>query len=678
MGVHIRDCATVRLCITVQAGCSTLMNTACRFTTVLAVVFTMCFATSRASAEVDWDPDNNPLTVGPNNEFMIGVYQIVGEAAMADAAAKGFNVVHSYSYANESGTQNPSYDTPEEYIQRAASHGLSVMMQLGVTTPTEPDVPLPEPADIQQLAQYGNIAMWSIVPEEISWWPLGSAQFNQLIQWADNVHTNDPKGRPVFHYLASNYAELDLKAYTGFIDAITAGAYADHGSKPRPWIRWRIEQEVNAIKNTGSREGVFPVATLQMFASENYPGETTMQAQDGYHDAYLSLVSGAKSVMIFTGGRRFEIPGLYDRYSDFAQEINGPERLGDVFLFGLDLGEFAPVKPVVMGGPTHSEAFTTSFAWPPSGPTVQYESISYRVMAHEGHIYIAAVNSAEQQVSALIPGIRASGPIDILFQDRHAALFSTQIAATFSPLGVNIYKLPVGSDLIVDEEVFGGPEGDVTGWDARYGDGGIQNNAGVTTVVRGSASTEYFLHDVVPMDLPEGAFIELQVKADVGTEFYLELVGAGGGSAALINWQSGTGDWQTVRAEITGPWSATNSFWLGIRGGASYEVESLGIYYAATGAPQIDGDLDGDGFVGIADLNIVLGAWNQAVPPGNPLADPSGDGFVGISDLNIVLGNWNAGVPPVSNLVPEPGTLTACTLYAVTIVSRVWSRGSGR
>jgi len=55
----------------------------------------------------------------------------------------------------------------------------------------------------------------------------------------------------------------------------------------------------------------------------------------------------------------------------------------------------------------------------------------------------------------------------------------------------------------------------------------------------------------------------------------------------------------------------------------------------------IAGDLDSDGFVGINDLNIVLGAWNQSVPPGNPAADISGDGFVGIDDLNEILSNWN-------------------------------------
>ena len=56
------------------------------------------------------------------------------------------------------------------------------------------------------------------------------------------------------------------------------------------------------------------------------------------------------------------------------------------------------------------------------------------------------------------------------------------------------------------------------------------------------------------------------------------------------------------------------------------------------GTPPLTGDLDSDGFVGITDLNIVLGDWNLSVPPADPLADPSGDMFVGIEDLNLVLG----------------------------------------
>ena len=72
-------------------------------------------------------------------------------------------------------------------------------------------------------------------------------------------------------------------------------------------------------------------------------------------------------------------------------------------------------------------------------------------------------------------------------------------------------------------------------------------------------------------------------------------------------------------------------------------------------ADTIPGDLDGDGFIGISDLNIVLSNWNQVTPPADPRADPSGDGFVGIDDLNYVLSLWNAGTPPVNtNNIPEP------------------------
>jgi PEP-CTERM motif len=84
----------------------------------------------------------------------------------------------------------------------------------------------------------------------------------------------------------------------------------------------------------------------------------------------------------------------------------------------------------------------------------------------------------------------------------------------------------------------------------------------------------------------------------------------------------------------------------------------------------LEGDLNGDGFVGIDDLNIVLGAWNQSVPPGNPLADPSGDGFVGIDDLNTVLGNWNAGTPPTAAAVPEPATLALLAMGGLAMLKR--------
>ena len=75
------------------------------------------------------------------------------------------------------------------------------------------------------------------------------------------------------------------------------------------------------------------------------------------------------------------------------------------------------------------------------------------------------------------------------------------------------------------------------------------------------------------------------------------------------------------------------------------------------GTNSLIGDLNSDGFVGLDDLDIVLGNWNQNVTPGDPLqGDPTGDGYVGLEDLDLVLNNWNTGTPPVA-AIPEPSAL---------------------
>ena len=69
--------------------------------------------------------------------------------------------------------------------------------------------------------------------------------------------------------------------------------------------------------------------------------------------------------------------------------------------------------------------------------------------------------------------------------------------------------------------------------------------------------------------------------------------------------------------------------------------------------PPLPGDLNGDGYVGLDDLQPILDHWNQSVPPGDAsvgdIAGPSGtapDGYVGLDDLQPVLDNWNTGTLP--------------------------------
>ena len=63
-------------------------------------------------------------------------------------------------------------------------------------------------------------------------------------------------------------------------------------------------------------------------------------------------------------------------------------------------------------------------------------------------------------------------------------------------------------------------------------------------------------------------------------------------------------------------------------------------------APDLPGDINGDGFVGLADLDIIMVNWNLFVPEADPRADVSGEGYVGLADLDAVLSNWNTGTLP--------------------------------
>ncbi len=86
---------------------------------------------------------------------------------------------------------------------------------------------------------------------------------------------------------------------------------------------------------------------------------------------------------------------------------------------------------------------------------------------------------------------------------------------------------------------------------------------------------------------------------------------------------------------------------------------------------QLQGDTDSDGFVGIEDLNVVLGNWNDHVPTGMTMfGDIDNDGFVGIEDLNAVLGNWNTNVQTPPAAIPEPSSTALLALYGLVVLGR--------
>jgi hypothetical protein len=109
---------------------------------------------------------------------------------------------------------------------------------------------------------------------------------------------------------------------------------------------------------------------------------------------------------------------------------------------------------------------------------------------------------------------------------------------------------------------------------------------------------------------------------------------------------------------------------VGAHGQNTPQGVDAGSAYLFNLAVSVPGDLDGDGFVGVSDLNIVFSHWNMPVTPGDlALGDADGDGFVGIDDLTFVLSAWNTGSPPTGMAsLPEPVSAGALGLLCAFFV----------
>ena len=89
---------------------------------------------------------------------------------------------------------------------------------------------------------------------------------------------------------------------------------------------------------------------------------------------------------------------------------------------------------------------------------------------------------------------------------------------------------------------------------------------------------------------------------------------------------------------------------------------------------DLQGDLNGDGYVGLDDLQLILDNWNMTVRDNHP-ADPSGDNYVGLDDLQPVLDHWNEGTPTSPQAdIPEPTSLVLLGLGTGAFLSGRYNR----
>ena len=96
--------------------------------------------------------------------------------------------------------------------------------------------------------------------------------------------------------------------------------------------------------------------------------------------------------------------------------------------------------------------------------------------------------------------------------------------------------------------------------------------------------------------------------------------------------------------EIHKLFDVNNDGWLIGTGSLAGVAHGVVLAPMAECAPAVcQGDIDGDGDVGVLDLLILLGSWGLCpAPPATCFADLDCDGAVGVTDNNILLGNWGS------------------------------------
>ena len=171
----------------------------------------------------------------------------------------------------------------------------------------------------------------------------------------------------------------------------------------------------------------------------------------------------------------------------------------------------------------------------------------------------------------------------------------------------------------------------------------------------------------------QGEWIEYEITIDQTAENYEDVVTVIKNGVLQPN-DTPREDRRGVLVQPESPMPYPNDFvYIGARSGSilnfiGYIDEMTLEAFEESIEPGLPGDLNDDGMVGSADLDIVRGNWGQSVTPGDlGSGDPSGDGSVGSADLDIVRANWGASSPAS---VPEPCTVLLLICGLVCLAGR--------
>jgi hypothetical protein len=141
-------------------------------------------------------------------------------------------------------------------------------------------------------------------PEELRPWRRDEMQYLTIVSGA--IRKNDTQARPVFLYNTNHRDANSLVPIAKQVDILAKGCYVNlpGHKRDRAWVRWSVEQEIEAIR-TGGRPGAIPLVMPELCKDpepeeETFTSYTPASASGGQTTERSRLPSprGASSVAI--------------------------------------------------------------------------------------------------------------------------------------------------------------------------------------------------------------------------------------------------------------------------------------------------------------------------------------------------------------------------------------------
>lgn len=272
------------------------------------------------------------------------------------------------------------------------------------------------------------IAWWYIMPEELRYWRRDESKYLQLA--VETIRSTDPQQRPIWMYEPNNRNAAGLSHNIKYFDISGKGTYPNYANKhnDRIWVKWSIDQEILAIKN--NNPNAIPIAVLEMFKQS--PHNSKMMIPKWVkHDSYLSLISGAKGIVVYSLRSRpnFTDHDLYRlSFETVSNELTGELNLGNVFLFGEQKNDIQIEISNQNSSPGKNENLQKF---------INTKEIGY---GHTRYLFIC--NSSNENITASLTGFPKLGvSIDTVlppFEKYHLA--NGSLVINLSPLDVKAFR----------------------------------------------------------------------------------------------------------------------------------------------------------------------------------------------------------------------------------------------